>query len=430
MSGSLPHGANATSASSPTPISSEIDTNTTNNVINNKRPSPPSGISPGSTTSIPAAKRPKLAISQSLPPPSTTPVVPSPILPIQNPPYYNGPPSPETPGSTAGSRSASPAGGITPLMRSNALPQPQTPGGTALKEDPNDYSDALLSAGVDLREEEQILSSSIPIRAQSFKVGGAGMPTGSLGPVPDISAFDMDVGDTLLAHRRTPFLDLHVVRQLVATLAMENDIQPPPLTMPSAVTDSKDNDALVLISLACREWLSNILTSAIITSRYRRESGNSMTNASDVAKSLRQIAIQDKEQEDKYRIAKAALEARSGVSGTGDGSGKIHDGEKGMHATEEVMHRAANATAALMVSGGRKKYSWMTSGGSSGSSTGIGGPIGSGSKKDSSSGSHGIRIREAKEEQGVVMRDLLTVLENERVGVQKTLAKGWTRLKD
>ncbi|KAK9236916.1 transcription initiation factor TFIID component TAF4 family-domain-containing protein [Lipomyces kononenkoae] len=428
MSGSLPQGANDTSAPSPIPVSSDIDPNTTNSIINNKRPSPPSAISPGST-SIPAPKRPKLAISQSLPPPSTTPVA-SPILPLQVLPPYNGPASPETPGSTVESRSASPAGGNTPIMRSNALPQPQTPGATGLKEDPNDFSDALLSAGVDLREEEQILSSSIPIRTQSFKAGGIGMTGGLLGPVPDISAFDIHAGDILHAHRRTPFLDLHVVRQVVATLAMENDIQPPPLTVPSSVAETKDNDVLVLISLACREWLSNILTSAIITSRYRRESGNSMTNASDVAKSLRQIAIQDKEREDKYKSSKAALEARSGISGTGDGSGKPHDGEKGLHATEEVMHRAANATAALMVSGGRKKYSWMTSGGSDSSSSGIGGSMGASPKKDSSSGSHGIRIREAKEEQGVVMRDLLTVLENERVGVQKALAKGWTRLKD
>ncbi|ODQ70694.1 hypothetical protein LIPSTDRAFT_44513, partial [Lipomyces starkeyi NRRL Y-11557] len=262
------------------------------------------------------------------------------------------------------------------------------------KEDPNDFSDALLSAGVDLREEEQLLSSSIPIRAQSFKTPGAITPSGSLGPIPSLndgallSTFDMTADATLHAHRRMPFLDMHV----------------------------KDNDVLVLISLACQEWLSNILTSAVVTSRYRRESGNSTSNASDVAKSLRQIAIQDKEREDKYKISKSA--------------GKAHDGEKGAHATEEVMHRAANATAAMMVSGGRKKYSWMTSGGSGSSSPSVGGSAGGGSKKDSSTGSHGIRIREAKEEQGVVMRDLLTVLENERVGVQKALTKGWTRLRD
>ncbi|KAK9343535.1 transcription initiation factor TFIID component TAF4 family-domain-containing protein [Lipomyces starkeyi] len=434
MSGSRPLTLNASGGSSPPPVSSAMSSSSaTNNGTNNKRPSPPSGNSPGNT-SIPAAKRPKLAISHSMPPPLTTPMG-SPVLPAHHlPPPYSGPPSPGTPGSTAGSRSASPAAGNTPVMRPNVLPQ--TPAAGALKEDPNDFSDALLSAGVDLREEEQLLSSSIPIRAQSFKTPGTITPSGSLGPIPSLndgallSTFDMTADDTLHAHRRMPFLDMHVVRQVVATLALENGIQPPPLTVPSAVTETKDNDVLVLISLACQEWLSNILTSAVVTSRYRRESGNSTSNASDVAKSLRQIAIQDKEREDKYKISKAALEARSGTSGTADGSGKAHDGEKGAHATEEVMHRAANATAAMMVSGGRKKYSWMTSGGSGSSSPSVGGSAGGGSKKDSSTGSHGIRIREAKEEQGVVMRDLLTVLENERVGVQKALTKGWTRLRD
>ncbi|KAK9352791.1 transcription initiation factor TFIID component TAF4 family-domain-containing protein [Lipomyces doorenjongii] len=433
MSGSRPLTLNASGGSSPPPVSSAMSSSSaTNNGTNNKRPSPPSGNSP-ENASIPASKRPKLAISHSMPPPSTTPMG-SPVLPAHYLPPYNGPLSPGTPGSTGGSRSASPAAGNTPVMRANVLPQ--TPAAGALKEDPNDFSDALLSAGVDLREEEQLLSSSIPIRTQSFKAGVAITPSGSLGPIPSLndggllSTFDMTADDTLHAHRRTPFLDLHVVRQVVAALALENDIQPPPLTVPYAVTETKDNDVLVLISLACQEWLSNILTSAVITSRYRRESGNSTSNASDVAKSLRQIAIQDKEREDKYKISKAALEARSGTTGTTDGSGKVHDGEKGAHATEEVMHRAANATAALMVSGGRKKYSWMTSGGPGNSSPSVGGSAGGGSKKDSSTGSHGIRIREAKEEQGVVMRDLLTVLENERVGVQKALTKGWTRLRD
>ncbi|KAJ8101674.1 transcription initiation factor TFIID component TAF4 family-domain-containing protein [Lipomyces tetrasporus] len=430
MSGSPPLTPGVSGGAPPPPVSPVMTSTTSNiNATTTKRPSPPSGNVPENDM-MPAAKRPKLAVSHSMPPPTTTPTG-SPVL--HHLPPYNSPSSPGMAGSTVGRQSESPVGGNTPVMRANTLPQ--TPGGGA-KEDPNDFSDALLSAGVDLREEEQLLSSSIPIRSQSFKAGGAGAPGGLLGPIPTLtddellSTFDMTPDDTLHAHRRTPFLDLHVLRQVVATVALENDIHPPPFTVPSTVTETKDNDALVLISLACQEWLSNILTSAIITSRYRRESGNSMSNASEVAKALRQIAIKDKEAEDKYKIAQAALEARSGAAGVADGSGKAHDSARGAHATEEVMHRAANATAAMMVSGGRKRYSWMTSGGSGSNSPSAGGAVGGGSKKDSTTGGHGIRLREAKEEQSVVMRDLLTVLEDERIGVQKVLTKGWTRLRD
>lgn len=250
---------------------------------------------------------------------------------------------------------------------------------------------------------------------------------------------DLYTQDPIQTHRLAPFLDMHVVRNMVAESALGSDVRVPPLpphlALQVANGETKDNDALVLISLACREWLSDILTAAVITARYRRESGvrtSSTSNASDVAKALRHVAIKEKEKEEKYQMEKAQLEIRSGggFGGSSDGgSGGGKAGESGNHATEEVMHRQTNATAALMVSGGRKKYSWMT-GGSGASPSPVAATPGGPARKDSSNPGHGVRMREAKEEPGVVMRDLLSVLENERVGVEKALAKGWTRLRD
>ncbi|KAK9381651.1 transcription initiation factor TFIID component TAF4 [Kockiozyma suomiensis] len=314
------------------------------------------------------------------------------------------------------------------MPANNINSTPSTSGAAPIgKEDPSDFSDALLSAGVDLRAEEQLLSSSLPILSQPNRSITDSIPgmsplsvDGSMFLGDDLA--DLYTQDPIQTHRLAPFLDMHVVRNMVAESALGSDVRVPPLpphlALQVANGETKDNDALVLISLACREWLSDILTAAVITARYRRESGvrtSSTSNASDVAKALRHVAIKEKEKEEKYQMEKAQLEIRTGESGN--------------HATEEVMHRQTNATAALMVSGGRKKYSWMT-GGSGASPSPVAATPGGPARKDSSNPGHGVRMREAKEEPGVVMRDLLSVLENERVGVEKALAKGWTRLRD
>ena len=42
----------------------------------------------------------------------------------------------------------------------------------------------------------------------------------------------------------------------------------------------------------------------------------------------------------------------------------------------------------------------------------------------------GIKYREAREEPGIVMRDLLLALENRRVGVNNVITKGYARIRD
>ncbi|KAK9457451.1 transcription initiation factor TFIID component TAF4 [Dipodascopsis uninucleata] len=275
--------------------------------------------------------------------------------------------------------------------------------GAPVKEDPNDFSDALVSAGVDLQEEEQLLTSSIPLRdaANNIRSGIA---------ASTLNELDLDSNGLteLQRHRRMPFLELQM-----------------------------ENDAMVLISLACREWLSNIVTAALIAARYRRDSGarSNASNASDVSKALRQIAIKDKEREEKYQTERVDLEIRNGgtgISSDGDSSLSRGDPERGGHASEEVMHRAANATAALMVSGGRKKYSWMTGGSNNNAGGSPGGALSGtpSTRRDSMGTNQSLRLREAREESGLVMRDLLSVLEHERIGAEKAVAKGWAKIRD
>ncbi|KAK9466768.1 transcription initiation factor TFIID component TAF4 family-domain-containing protein [Lipomyces arxii] len=383
--------------------------------LSNKRPSPPSEN--GHHDSSSAFKRPKLNPSFSMPPPSSLNLG-SPTMLTTHAPSYN---SLATSLSRPQSRSTSP-NPSTPL-RSSTLSQPTGSGLSApTKEDPNDYSDALLSAGVNLREEEQLLSLSLPVRTQSFSsrqtltASGSSFLSATALEDQSLIQYDSANDDTFFSHRRTPFLDLRAVRHIITTQSNESK-----------------NDAAVLISLACQEWLSNILTASIITSRYRRESAlrntsTSISSYSDVAKALRQIAIKDKELEEKFQLARSSLEIHTGS--TLNDSTRVHDGEKLPHVTEEVMHRAANATAALMVSGGRKKYSWMTNSSGGGALAAQGSPAPGSVKKDLGASSHGIRIREAREEQGIVMRDLLSVLEGERIGVDKAITKGWTRVRD
>lgn len=108
---------------------------------------------------------------------------------------------------------------------------------------------------------------------------------------------------------------------------------------------------------------------------------------------------------------------------------------------EETLHRAANATAAMMTMNlGKKKYSWMTS--SNGSGGGGGGAdlgkSGNGASKDgrkespiiSIRGDNGLRFREIRSGNSVVMKDLLEAIEDEKRGTRNAIVKGYAKLKD
>ncbi|GAV29447.1 hypothetical protein PMKS-002947 [Pichia membranifaciens] len=186
-----------------------------------------------------------------------------------------------------------------------------------------------------------------------------------------------------------------------------------------------DHEVSNLISASCEHYMTQILTDTIVMMRHRRHSSNvqkstsksgskkskskssvnshsGLSSKSELSKALRDIASKHKDREEK-RIRR-----------------RIFLGLEEEKLEEDLIqdHKQTNLTASLMMSGSKKKkYSWMQS--SSSSSNAI-----------NFRGDNGIRYREAREEQAIVLRDLIAALENRRIGVSNALLKGYARLRD
>lgn len=233
--------------------------------------------------------------------------------------------------------------------------------------DPDKLSDALVSAGVDLKAEEALLNSTILAKKAAEEDS---IPKGPV--IVD-----------------TPFLDPQQVNWFMGKVLSANGLKH---------SSQLDPSLIGLITYATEEWVKNIITGAIILSRHRRRSVKSKRR-SELSVALRDLNMKAKSQEDKRQ-------ERKKKSGVNEGPEK--------EATEEIQHKATNATVAMMT-GKKKKYDWMNSGGGSSKSP----------ANDIST-----RFREAREEPGVVVRDLLNTLEKKRMGVEKTITKGYAKLKD
>lgn len=187
-----------------------------------------------------------------------------------------------------------------------------------------------------------------------------------------------------------------------------------------------DNEVGNLISASCEFYMREIVTDLIVMMRHRRHASDAAANKakgnksskgskhssslhsginskSEISKALRDLAAKHKEREEK-RIRRRVL---LGL-----------DEEK----VEENLvqdHKQTNLTASLMMNGSKKsKYSWMQSSSTTSNSS------------FNSHGDNGIRYREAREEQSVVLRDLIAALENRRIGASNALLKAYARLKD
>lgn len=249
--------------------------------------------------------------------------------------------------------------------------------------DPDKLSDALLSAGVDIREEEALLNSTLSAKKLNSQVSNSQIP-----PHP-------------------PFLHPVHVSDFMKRVTLEQTFNQ---------DFSKNIDILNLMSTACELYIRDIITNSLIISRHRRKSVKINNNRkSEVLITLRNLALQQKEQEERRVKRRIALGLEKDNS-----TEKIDD--------EETLHRASNATAHMMIAGGKKKYSWLTSAVKSNSNDMKN--SGKVSTVVAARGELGIKYREAREEPGIVMRDLLHALENRRVGVNKIIAKGYARIRD
>lgn len=317
--------------------------------------------------------------------------------------------------------------------------------------DPEMLSDALLSAGVDLKEEESLLSRSLygtgaaqngPSRflGQSSASGLSEAVNGprqnetadkGTGPAPLPSVLER-IYKYQQEHQNVPFLDPGRLQ-----LILENEAKDSGLSLPP---DSKEIEAILsLISYACQEWVSDVVISALVLSRHRRRSRNNVH--SETSRALRAIAQKEKESEDKWLVRRAAilgenefenegLEKPSKKEKTNDDGDGESKGKRGRNAAnEEINYSAANATVNMMTLGTKRKYSWLLDGAGGAKTDGSMGPgglkaTGAGMRSDKS-----VRYREAREEQGLVVRDLLAALEHQRTGALSTLLKGYAKLR-
>lgn len=287
------------------------------------------------------------------------------------------------------------------------------------EEDPTKLNDALAAAGVDIQREEELLSSNytrMPLNplqqqqiAQRLRSGYA---------------------------KSTPFLQPYHLAVFMNRVGRENGM---------VQNFMLDTEMLEFMSSACKEWISNLVAKTSTIARHRRRgipvlsstngSGSSSkqkvvpsSQRSEVSKDLRELALRQKTLEER-RVEKRAL---LGLERSGD----VAPENGGKDGTDETLHRAANATAAMMtMNPGRKKYSWMTSGANGSARDEVNASAGkeSGSKQSTlilSRGDNGLRFREIRTGNMITTRDLLTVLEDERIGTAKAIVKGYARLKD
>lgn len=281
--------------------------------------------------------------------------------------------------------------------------------------DPSKLNDALAAAGVDIQREEELLSTqnnraALNLHQQQLN----NRQRQNFGPLGS-------------------FLHPYHVALFMNRTARENGV-----TQNFMI----DPEMLDFMSAACKEWIANIVTKTIALARHRRRGIPAFNNKngqaakqktipqlqrSEVSKELRNLALKQKEQEEK-RVAKRlalGLEKSDEVAPeTGNKAG-----------AEETLHRAANATAAMMtMNPSRKKYSWMTSGASDSADIGKPSPAKDSASKQSAlistRGDNGLRYREIRTGNMVTTKDLLGVLEEERMATSKALIKGYAKLKD
>lgn len=270
--------------------------------------------------------------------------------------------------------------------------------------DPSKLNDALAAAGVDIGREEELLQQ------QQYNRG------------PRINVLQPSYIQQRTARpiHRTPFLNPYHLGTFMQRVARENGV---------LQSFMSDNELLELMSASCEQWISHIATKTILLSRHRRRGIPALKNKkipsnqiprSEVSKELRSLALRQKEIEER-RVSRRIL------LGLENKDANLESNKVG---AEETLHRAANETAAMMTSN-KKKYLWMSSGAGTGDDTKA-----MEREKDKQShllalrGDNGLRFRDIRTGDSITMKDILSALEDERMGVNKAIMKGYARLKD
>lgn len=243
--------------------------------------------------------------------------------------------------------------------------------------------DVLFSAGIDVREEEALLNSSINASKSQVQTNNVKIPN------------------------HLPFLHPEQVSNYMRKVGKEQNFN---------LTPTKNPEILDMMSSACENYMKDILTNAIVISRHRRKAVKiNSGRRSEVSAALRAIALIQKKEEERRVKKRIALGLEKE-----DYENKID--------SEETLHRASNVTAGLRA-GSKKQYGWLTS--SVNKPTSLGAKSSGKVASDiTARGESGLKFREAREEPGIVMRDLLFALENRRNGVQTIISKGYAKIRD
>ncbi|ODQ82594.1 hypothetical protein BABINDRAFT_18391, partial [Babjeviella inositovora NRRL Y-12698] len=243
--------------------------------------------------------------------------------------------------------------------------------------DPTTLADTLASAGVDLREEEALLSSTIQI------------PFGAEADVAKI------VSSLFLEHRQlAPFMRM---------IARDNGVKQ---------TFDQEPDILGTMSAACEHWLSHVVTKTALLARHRKRTTkkSSTLNRNHTPTALRELAYKQKAEED----ARSQKRIQLGIETALDLLQRA--------GAEETLHRATNSTASMMTGAKRRKYAWLSNGANAGAGTG--------GRNSNVRGDTGLRFRENRYSRGIVLRDVLEAMDGERMGVDKSIVKGYAKLRD
>ncbi|CCK70357.1 Taf4p KNAG_0E00890 [Huiozyma naganishii CBS 8797] len=259
--------------------------------------------------------------------------------------------------------------------------------------DPNKMQDVLFSAGVDIKEEEALLQTSTNLSKKK------------------LSQQRNAAADAVMMPPHQPFL--HPDQVLATMRKASKDAQ---FNSNFISSSNKKADVLAVVSSACEYYMRDIVTNALVISRHRRRGVQLNTGRrSEVSIALKSIALTQRKEEEKRLKKRIALGLEKEDVDTQVNS-------------EETLHRASNLTATLRA-GTKKQYGWLTSSVAKPTSS-MTKSMGKVANDINSRGDNGLKFREAREEPGIVMRDLLFALENRRMGVNNAITKGYAKIRD